>query len=50
MGKQTEPIVSRVIAGRLIPILCKYNGRSIKGEMIDIIKKRSNKELFDIGF
>jgi hypothetical protein len=23
----------------MIPILCKYNGRSIKGEMIDIIKK-----------
>jgi hypothetical protein len=42
MGKQNEPIVSRVIAGRMIPILCKYNGRSIKGEMIDIIKKIIN--------
>lgn len=39
MGRQSEPIVSKVIAGRLIPILCRYNGRSIKGEMIDIIKR-----------
>lgn len=39
MGKQSEPIVSKVIAGRLVPILCKYNGRSIRGELIDIIKR-----------
>lgn len=28
-----------MIAGRLVPIFCKYNGRSMKGEMIDIIKR-----------
>jgi hypothetical protein len=39
MGKQSEPIVSKVISGRLIPIFCKYNGRLIRGEMIDIIKR-----------
>jgi len=39
MGKQSEPIISKVIAGRLIPVLAKYSGRSIKGEMIDIIKR-----------
>lgn len=39
MGRQSEPIVSKVIAGRLVPILCKFNGRSIRGELIDIIKR-----------
>lgn len=39
MGKPTEPIISKVIAGRLVSIIVKYMGRSIKGEMIDIIKK-----------
>lgn len=39
MGKPTEPIISKVIAGRLVSIIVKYLGRSIKGEMIDIIKK-----------
>jgi hypothetical protein len=39
MGKQSEPIVSKVIAGRLIPILSKYYGKTIKGEMLDIIKR-----------
>jgi hypothetical protein len=28
-----------VIAGRLIPILSKYYGKTIKGEMLDIIKR-----------
>ena len=31
MGKTTEPIISRVIAGRLISVVVKYTGRSIKG-------------------
>jgi diphthamide synthase subunit DPH2 len=39
MGKPSEPIISKVIAGRLIAVVVKYLGRSIKGEMIDIIKR-----------
>ena len=39
MGKNTEPIISRVIAGRLISIIVKFQDRAIKGLMIDILKK-----------
>ena len=42
MGKPTEPIISKVIAGRLVSVVVKHIGRSIKGEMIDIIKKIIN--------
>lgn len=39
MGKLSEPIISKVIAGRLVPILCKYSGRTLKSELMDIIKR-----------
>lgn len=39
MGKASEPIISKVISGRLIPIYLKYTGRVIRGEMIDIVKR-----------
>lgn len=39
MGKQTEPIISKVMAGRMIPILCKYNAGFLKAELMDIIKR-----------
>ena len=39
MGKNTEPIISRVIACRLISIIVKFQDRAIKGLMIDILKK-----------
>lgn len=39
LGKNTQPIVSKVIAGRLVTIFSKENNGVIKGEMIDIIKR-----------
>ena len=39
MSKNTGPIISRVIAGRLIYIIVKFQDRAIKGLMIDILKK-----------
>lgn len=39
MGKPSEPIISKVIAGRMVPILSKYSGRTLKNELIDIIKR-----------
>ena len=39
MGKPSEPIISKVIAGRIVPLLSKYSGRTLKSELIDIIKR-----------
>lgn len=39
MGKPTEPIISKVMAGMIVPILAKYRERSLKGELMDIIKR-----------
>lgn len=39
MGKQSQPIISKIVSGRLIPIFVKYTGHVIRGEMIDIIKR-----------
>ena len=39
MGKPSQPIISKVTSGRLISRLAIYLGRTLKGEMIDIVKR-----------
>ena len=39
LGKPTQPIISKVTSGRLISMLAIYLGRTLKGEMIDIVKR-----------
>lgn len=39
LGKPSQPIISKVTAGRLIAVLAKYQGRTVKGEMVDILKR-----------
>lgn len=39
LGRPTQPIISKVTAGRLIAVLAKYQGRTVKGEMVDILKR-----------
>lgn len=39
LGKPSQPIISKVTSGRLISMLAVYLGRTIKGEMIDIVKR-----------
>jgi len=39
LGKPAQPIISKVTSGRIISIFTAYSRRSIKGEMIDILKR-----------
>lgn len=39
LGKAAQPIISRVTSGRIISILTAYSPSSIRGEMIDILKR-----------
>lgn len=39
LGRPAQPIISKVTAGRLIAVLAKYQGRTVKGEMVDILKR-----------
>jgi hypothetical protein len=39
LGKPSQPIISKVTSGRIISIFAAYSRRSIKGEMIDILKR-----------
>lgn len=39
LGKNNQPIISKVTSGRIISMLAIYLGRTIKGEMIDIVKR-----------
>jgi hypothetical protein len=39
LGRPVQPIISKVTAGRLIAVLAKYQGRTVKGEMVDILKR-----------
>ena len=39
LGKPSQPLISKVTSGRLISMLAMYMGRTLKGEMIDIVKR-----------
>lgn len=39
LGRPAQPIISKVTAGRLIAVLAKYQGRTVKGELVDILKR-----------
>lgn len=39
LGKPSQPIISKVTSGQLISRLAMYLGQTLKGEMIDIVKR-----------
>ncbi len=42
LGRPTQPVISRVTSARLISIVVRHTGRTIKGEMVDILKRVIN--------
>jgi hypothetical protein len=42
LGRATQPIISRITACRIISVLSKYMNRTLKAEMVDIVKRLCN--------
>lgn len=42
LGQHSNPIVTKVIAARIVPLIAKYNSHVANGELMDIIKRISS--------